>query len=153
MYYLLLVLHSTFRWLVLMALGVALYRAARGHLQRRSFTPVDDKVRHWTATIAHIQLILGILLYIKSPGVQSFYANVRTSLVSLDLSFFATYHFLFMLSAIVVLTIGSAKAKRASTDAGKFETMLVWFSVATLIILIAVPWPFSPLAARPYLRI
>jgi len=57
-----------------------------------------------------------------------------------------------MLTAIVIITIGSALAKRKKTDKEKFKTMLVWFSAALLIIFIAIPWPFSPLANRPYIR-
>jgi hypothetical protein len=57
-----------------------------------------------------------------------------------------------MFVAIVLITIGSAKAKRKSNDTQKFKTMLIWFSIALLIIFIAIPWPFSPLANRPYIR-
>ena len=61
-------------------------------------------------------------------------------------------HSSLMLTAIVLITIGSAKAKRKPTDQEKFKTMLVWFSIALLIIFIAIPWPFSPFANRPYYR-
>jgi drug/metabolite transporter (DMT)-like permease len=57
-----------------------------------------------------------------------------------------------MLTAIVLLTIGSALTKRKKDDRDKFKTMLTWFGIALIIILIAVPWPFSPFAQRPYLR-
>jgi cbb3-type cytochrome oxidase subunit 3 len=30
--------------------------------------------------------------------------------------------------------------------------MLVWFTIALIIIFIAIPWPFSPFANRPYFR-
>src|SRR3712207_6928027 len=56
-------------------------------------------------------------------------------------------------TAIVLITIGSASAKRQSADQQKFKTMLIWFSVGLVVILVAIPWPFSPLAARPYLRL
>jgi len=32
-----------------------------------------------------------------------------------------------MLASIVILTIGSAKAKREKPDETKFRTMLIWF--------------------------
>jgi len=37
-------------------------------------------------------------------------------------------------------------------DKEKFKIMLLWYGIALIIILIAIPWPFSPLANRPYLR-
>jgi hypothetical protein len=69
-----------------------------------------------------------------------------------DTAFFGILHLLFMLTAIVLITIGSAKAKRMPTDEEKFKTMLTWYSIGLIIILIAIPWPFSPLASRPYFR-
>jgi hypothetical protein len=30
--------------------------------------------------------------------------------------------------------------------------MALWFTAALLLILVAIPWPFSPFAQRPYLR-
>jgi hypothetical protein len=61
-------------------------------------------------------------------------------------------HSLMMMVAIVIITIGSAKTKRRHTDTEKFKTMAIWFTVGLLIILISVPWTFSPLASRPYFR-
>jgi cytochrome b561 len=61
-------------------------------------------------------------------------------------------HSLMMVIAIIVITIGSAKAKRKLTDREKFKTMALWFSAGLLIILSSVPWAFSPLISRPYFR-
>lgn len=152
MYPTLIFLHSVFRWLVLISLLFAIYRAYKGYSKGMPFSKTDNASRHWTATIAHIQLMIGMLLYIKSPLVQYFWKNMSTAVKSLDASFFALIHFVLMLAAIVVLTIGSAMAKRKQADREKFKTMLTWFSLALLIILIAIPWPFSPLANRPYIR-
>ena len=58
-----------------------------------------------------------------------------------------------VLIAIVFITIGSAKAKRISNDIKKFKTTAVWFTLGLIIILISIPWPFSPFDARPLLRI
>jgi hypothetical protein len=62
-------------------------------------------------------------------------------------------HILLMLVAIVLITIGSAKSKRQAKDPEKFKVMLTWFSIALLIIFLAIPWPFSPFGNRPYLRL
>ncbi|MBQ4912843.1 hypothetical protein J8L85_00240 [Maribacter sp. MMG018] len=152
MYSTVLILHSIFRWLVLLSLVYAIFRAGRGYFTKSSFSFWDNKVRHWTATIAHVQLILGMLVYMKSPLVQYYFANFKTSISNWDLTFFGLFHFTLMVVAIVLITIGSAKAKRKATDLEKFKTILLWFSIALTIIFIAIPWPFSPLANRPYIR-
>lgn len=145
-------LHSILRWLVLVSLILAIFRAYRGFTQYTIFTKTDNSIRHWTATIAHVQLVVGMTLYIQNPVIKYFWANFKEMSQQLDVLFFGIIHIFLMLVAIVILTIGSAMAERKSTDNEKFKTMLLWFSLALFIIFIAIPWPFSPLANRPYIR-
>ena len=146
MYLLLLTLHSWGRWVVLLGLLLGLGRAYRGWWERPPFTPFDNTVRHTVATLAHIQLTLGYALYFVSPLIQSFRQHGSGA------GFFRWQHVAAMSVAVVVLTIGSALAKRQSSDPAKFRTMALWFTAALLLIFLAIPWPFSPLASRPYFR-
>lgn len=152
MYQMLLYFHSIFRWLVLISLIFAIYRAWRGYRYQKPFTGTDNSIRHWTATISHIQLILGSTLYFKSPFIKGFWADLKHTIQQIDLAFFGIAHFALMALAIILITIGSALSKRKPSDQEKFHTMLIWFSIALLIIFVAIPWPFSPFANRPYLR-
>lgn len=152
MYIVLLIIHSLLRWLVLLTLVLAIFRAWRGLSKEAGFTRLDNRIRHWTATTAHLQLMVGILLYIKSPVAQYAWRGESGANGNQEIIFFAVIHALLMLAAVIVLTIGSALAKRRATDRHKFATILLWFSAAFLLIMIAIPWPFSPLASRPYLR-
>lgn len=149
---LLLFFHSLIRWAVLVTLLWSIFRAHQGYYGKHVFTTGDDKLRHWTATTAHIQLMLGILLYTQSPNAKFSLHVTGTNGQITQPFFFGVLHLLFMLLAIVVITIGSAMAKRKLTDSEKFKTILIWFSIALLIIFIAIPWPFSPLAQRPYIH-
>lgn len=152
MYKDLLIFHSFFRWLVLGALLLAIIKASIGYYQNKTFTKADNTIRHWTATIAHIQLILGIILYIKSPIIQYFWTNFSDAIKNLNTAFFGLYHFLLMLISVILITFGSALAKRKPTDKAKFKTVLLWFCLALLVIFFAIPWPFLPWVNRPYLR-
>lgn len=152
MYSTLLVFHSLIRWLVLAFLLYSIYRAFVGYLNDKPFSKTDNAFRHWTATIAHIQLMIGIILYTQSPIVKYFWRKTETGLQNLDITFYGIIHIFLMLTAIVLLTIGSALAKRQPTDKEKFKTMLVWFSIALIFIFIAVPWTFSPFSSRPNFR-
>lgn len=147
----LLILHSYLRWLVLISLLTAIYRACRGYATGSAFSARDNSIRHWTATIAHIQVALGMLVYFRSPLVSYFLKNLGAG-KNLELLFFGMIHGVLMLSAIVVLSMGSAFSKRKGSDREKFRTMLIWYTIALLLILIAIPWPFSPLAQRPLFR-
>ncbi|MBO9616297.1 MAG: hypothetical protein J7619_26620 [Dyadobacter sp.] len=148
----LLILHSINRWLVLASLLYAIGIALSGLRSGSAFSVAHNTVRHVTATIAHVQLLLGLSLYMISPVVKFDVAEAAgTGLVS-EHMFFRFIHIALMAIAVVVITIGSAKAKRVVSDGQKFRTMLVWFTIGLLIILAAIPWPFSPLAGRPYFR-
>lgn len=152
MYSTLLVLHSLTRWLVLAFLVYSIYRAYVGYANNKTFSKTDNTFRHWTATVAHIQLMIGMILYTQSPIVKYFWSETEIGFQNFDLTFYGLIHLVLMLTSIVVLTIGSALAKRKPTDTEKFKTMLVWFSVALIIIFIAIPWSFSPLSSRPNFR-
>ena len=152
MYPILLASHSLVRWLVLASLLYAIIRAYQGWRSKRSFTAVDDSVRHWTATIVHIQFLLGLGLYLVSPIVDYFLHHFHDAVHQRELRFFGMEHSVMMFLAVAVISTGSAKAKRKTTDVEKFRTVSIWFAVGLLIILTSVPWPFSPFTSRPYFR-
>lgn len=152
MYQILLFCHSIIRWLVLISLLYSIYNAYRGYGFNKRFSKTDNAVRHWTATIAHIQLVIGITLYTQSPIIKYFWSNFNEAFNNLDNTFFGLIHMVLMLTAIILITIGSALSKRKTGDKIKFKTMLIWYSISLFIIVIAIPWPFSPLANRTYFR-
>ncbi|GGE97997.1 hypothetical protein [Hymenobacter cavernae] len=151
MYLTVLALHSLFRWVVLIGVLTGIFRAYRGWLGGRTFTALDNTIRHSSATAAHVQLILGYGLYLVSPLIASF--HLRDAEHDPGALFFGVQHVALMTIAITVLTIGSALAKRQATDKEKFRTMAIWFTLALLTILVAIPWPLSPLAQRPLIRL
>jgi hypothetical protein len=153
MYLLLLSLHSFCRWLVLAGLVYTLFRAYRGWLQQRAFLPADNRLRHITATLAHIQLLLGLGLYFTSPVTGYFLHHYKQAVHERAVRFFGMEHSIMMFVAVLLITIGSVKAKRQRDAVRAFRTIAVWYSIALLVIVLSVPWPFSPMAGRPYLRL
>ncbi|MEO9872094.1 hypothetical protein [Ekhidna sp.] len=150
MYQYLLPIHSVLRWLILLFLFTSILRTVAGYYRNHTFTKWDNVLRHWTATVGHIQMIVGILLYIKSPIVQYYWDSPYP--INGEALFFSVYHIALMILAIVILTIGSAMAKRKETDKQKFKTILIWYSLCLVIMFVSIPWPFSPFANRLYLR-
>ncbi|UUC43835.1 hypothetical protein [Flavobacterium cerinum] len=152
MYPILLSLHSLFRWFVLLSLLLAIGVAAFGYIKKSAFSKSVNHLRHWTATISHIQLVIGMLLYTQSPFVSYFYDTYKSGNLNTEALFFGVIHIILMFIAILFISIGSAKAKRQTDDTQKYRTMLTWFTLGLVLIFIAIPWPFSPLASRPLLR-
>lgn len=150
MHYSLLALHSLLRWFVLAALLFALYRAYKGWFGKTPYTPTDDKARLFSVIGVHTQLIIGILLFSVSPLISTFFSDFKENVSVKALRFFAMEHNIMMLLAIVLITIGSAKVKRQTTDEAKFKTLAVWFTIGLVIILASIPWPFRAEIGRPY---
>jgi len=142
MYAILLPIHSIMRWLVMISLVYALYRSYRGWFGGREYTSTDNQVRHWSATIAHVQLVVGLYMYFISPLTDYFMYHFHEAVHDREMRFFGMEHSLMMILAIVVITIASMRAKRQATDEGKFKTLAIGYTLALLIILSSVPWPF-----------
>lgn len=152
-YSIFLVLHSLLRWFVLISLIYTMFLAYKGWFSNFSYTPRHDKIRNITVIIAHVQLLVGLVLYAISPIIHNLFQNFGEAVGESSVRFYGMEHSIMMIIAIVLITIGSAKAKRASEDIRKFKTLAIWFTIALVVILISIPWPFSPIDARPLLRI
>ncbi|HEV7381778.1 MAG TPA: hypothetical protein VGN64_18405 [Dyadobacter sp.] len=152
MYPVLLASHSLIRWLVLMSLVAATVHVWRSWKSGKKFTRSDDAIRHWTATFAHIQMTIGLILYFQSPVTAYFRENFGVAIHEREVRFFGLEHSLMMLTAVVILNVGSSLSKRRTSDQQKFKTLAVYFTIALVIILANIPWAFSPLVSRPYYR-
>lgn len=106
------------------------------------FTPLDHKGRLTVLIIAHTQLLLGFGLYFISPLVATGLADMAAAMKSSELRFWAVEHIFGMTVAIALITVGHVKSKKAATDAARFKAILVWYSLALVIILATIPWPF-----------
>ena len=153
MYSYILALHSFTRWLVLISLLHAIYSSYKGWLGKKAYTKFDNSIRHWSATIAHVQLILGLWLYFLSPLIDYFLHHFREAIHEREIRFFGMEHSIMMILGIVIITISSMASKRQETDTGKFRTLAIGYTFALLIILSSIPWPFSPMVSRPYIRL
>jgi hypothetical protein len=152
MYQYLLPLHSLTRWLVLVGLLLGIFRYYRGWLANKPFSITDNRIRIGTLVVTHIQLVIGLVLFFISPVTQYFMSNFKDAVHNRQIRFFGMEHTSVMLIAVTFITIGSVSAKRKADDKAKFKTLAIWYSIALFLILTSVPWPFSPLVSRPWMR-
>ncbi|MFA4870488.1 MAG: hypothetical protein WC623_19990 [Pedobacter sp.] len=152
MYAILLPLHSLFRWLVLIILFVAVFRAYQGRIKKYAFSSFDNTIKILTVKIVQIQFCIGIVLYILSPIVRYFLSNFSTAIHLREIRFFGMEHITMMVLAVGIITIGADKIDKAQNDYQKYRIMAMWFTIALLMILTSIPWSFSPLTSRPNIR-
>ena len=72
--------HSLVRWLMLILLIMSVFRAYNGWKSRRTFTPGDKKLVLFTLIFSHVQLLIGFVLYMVSPIVQSALADMGSAM-------------------------------------------------------------------------
>lgn len=133
--------HSGLRWLVLLFLIISIIQAFanRGKAEVKAS---DKRFPLLTLITAHTQLILGFILYFISPKVIFGAEAMKDSI----LRFFLVEHLFGMLVAIILITIGYSKFKKAETPLPKWSKILVFYTIALIIILISIPWPFTQYA-------
>lgn len=136
--------HSGLRWLVLIFLVLAIINAVGKMNRTKAFTQKDKKLGLFALIFTHVQFLIGLGLYFISPKVVFSGAAMSDSL----LRFFLVEHISLMTLAVVLITIGYSKSKRASLDAKKFKLIFWFFFIGLILILAGIPWPFQNYGAR-----
>ena len=145
MYTGLLHLHSALRWVVLILLVAATLRFLIGWFAKHSFGKGDEKLRLFTLISAHLQLVIGLVLYFISPAVQF---NDKT-MENDSLRFWSLEHILMMILAIVCITVGHSISKRKEEATAKHRILAIMFTLALVLIFSAIPWPWRAEIGRP----
>jgi len=139
MYNILVHTHSGLRWFVLLFLVWAIVMAARG-AYRQGGKPMAALLG---LVFTHIQLVIGLVLYFTSPKVIFAGLSMSNSV----LRFYLVEHIALMLAAVILVTVGYVKAKRAAEDLKMNKSILWYYSIGLLLILVSIPWPFRNLGA------
>ena len=128
--------HSGLRWIALILL-LAAVAVAIGKWQGRSgYTDGNRKLYLFTLIAIHTQLLLGLVLFFISP-------KVNLNLLSEKLyRFYTVEHTVGMLIAIVLITIGYSRSKRAIDAITKQRLIGIFYGIGLLLILASIPWPF-----------
>jgi len=147
MYSVVLFLHSWVRWIVMIAAVVAIVRAFYGWLGKKDWAKLDDQLGLLFSTSLDVQMLLGLILYIfLSPITQAAFKNLGAAMSDATLRFFTLEHLLYMLVAVVLGHVGRALSKKATEPVAKHRMAAILFGLATLAILLAIPW------SRPLFR-
>jgi hypothetical protein len=141
MYTGLLHLHDGLRWLILLVALVTLLKYFMGWFSQKSWKKSDNILGIVFASVIDLQLLTGLILYFfVSPITEAAFQNFGAAMKNADLRFYAVEHTLMMLIAVVLVHIGRSKSKKALNPKRKFGTALVFFGIAYIIILAAIPW-------------
>ncbi len=148
-YNILLVLHNLLRWVILILLLVNIFRNFSAI--NKPFTAGDKKAGLWLMISAHITLVIGLYQWFTGPWGYQLIKNIGMSEVMKNdvYRFWAVEHIIGMLIAIILITIGKGVARKNLPDVIKHKRSAWLYTIALIIILITIPWPFREGIGRP----
>ena len=131
--------HNLLRWVVLVLGLLALVKAYQGISGDRPYAAARRIGLFFTASL-HVQLLLGLGLFMVSPFIQRAMGDMRTTMADAPTRFFVAEHPTVMVAAVVLLTIGGIVAKNATNDAARHRKALVFVGITMLMLLMGIPW-------------
>lgn len=149
-YSLLVHLHSIGRWIVLLLLLIAIFNSLVAG--KRPWIRTDARTGTILVIFADLMLLLGLAIwyfgpkgykYIESMGLSGVMKNSMTR-------FFAVEHLVMMLIAIILIHIGKVQGRKPISDRAKHRRTLIFYLLALIIILAAIPWPFRQAGSHWY---
>ena len=128
-------LHSTLAIILLLALVVTIIITWVNYAGNK---PYNRKIALLGLISAHLQLVIGLVLYFISPlGLKSFSGeNMGNSLSRL----YFLEHPLMMVLAIVLITVGYSKAKKLVDPQKANCTVLIFYIIGLIFVLSRIPW-------------
>ena len=131
-------LHSYWAYLVLLVVTLATINSIIGMITKKEFGAKDFRIALFALIVTHIQLLIGIVLYVFANNfgeveMGEIMKNATLRLKNIE-------HPLLMLVAITLLTIGYSKHKNKRTSSAKFKTLAIPYTLALIAILAMIPW-------------
>ena len=134
--------HSGWAYLALLLLVVAIVNSIIGMSRNKAFSANDRKMGLFAMVFTHIQLVIGLILYFVSPKGYALISQVGMSTVmkTAELRLTVIEHPVTNILAIMFITIGWSKCKKAITSAEKFKSIAVFYAIGLILLLSRIPW-------------
>lgn len=143
MYSTLLGLHSGLRYIVLILLVLALVGAIIGLFGKKAYTEGNRKINLFAMIFTHTQFLVGLILYFFSPMVN--YSNMGEAMKDAMTRYWTVEHSVMMLFAIILITVGHSRSKKASEAFNKHRSVALYYGLAVLVIVVAIYQSGRPL--------
>jgi len=131
-------LHSYWAYLVLLIVILATINSIIGMITKKEFGAKDFRIALFALIVTHIQLLIGIVLFVVANNFGEIEMGEIMKNASLRLR--NVEHPLLMVIAITLLTIGYSKHKNKRTSSAKFKTLAIPYTLALVAMLAMIPW-------------
>lgn len=135
--------HSFIPYLLLIALAVSSIVFLVARASKSTFKPGHKTLSLLVLILAHLQFLFGLGLYAISPLTKAAFQSGQI-MKEPTYRFYAVEHIAIMIVAIVLITVGYSRAKRASTDSAKFGRLGWFYLIGLVLALSRIPWDVWP---------
>ncbi|PWK70862.1 hypothetical protein LX99_04570 [Mucilaginibacter oryzae] len=122
--------HSGFRYVVIILVLLAIVRAFMGWLGKGPYGEGNRKLNLFAMISVHTQFLLGIILFFISPMVQFGKETMKNPITR----YWTVEHWVMMVIAIALITIGHSKSKKAALPEAKHKAVAVFYLIGLIII-------------------
>ena len=141
MYQPILLIHSWFRWIILILMVVVIIKSILGMVNKDSYSKLDGILSLSMVNSLRVQFVIGLVLYIfLSPITESAFADFGAAMKDASIRYFAVEHIFVMFVGIGLVEAGAAKAKRATEEAKKYKFQMIFFALSLIIMLSRIPF-------------
>lgn len=135
-------LHSFLRWVILLLLLVAIFKSLGAG--SRPFTNSHKKAGLFLMVAVDIEFLVGLIQWITGAfGLKVIQDQGMAAVMkNATLRFFAVEHIAMMFIAVALVHIGKSFAKKNISDRKKHRKTVLFYVLALIVILAAIPWPF-----------
>ncbi len=135
-------IHSYWAYLTLLLIVLASLNALKGVFSKGEFKNNDFRISLFALIVTHIQVLIGLLLFMFSPSAMGAIKANGMGAVMKDtlLRYFSVEHPLMMIIAVVLITIGFSKHKKKEDSSQKFKTIAIFYTIALILVLSRIPW-------------
>ena len=136
-------IHNLLRYVILILFVVQLIVYWKGYLRKGEWSPIAGKILKFLTISLDVQLLFGIVLYFfLSPITSAALNDFGGAMKNGTLRFFAVEHVVAMIAVIALIHIAGSKIKKSASDEKKWKEGAVLTTIAFVILLLAIPWPF-----------
>jgi len=149
MFSLVLVLHSLWRWVVLVLAVVVIARAVSAMKSDRAFDATDNKLGAAFLGSVHLQVLVGLIMHFAlSPTVKAAMHMGGAAMRDAVLRFWFVEHIAMGVLVAILVTVVRVRAKKLATDKAKHKFIAIGTITALAVMLAMIPWPFRPRVGR-----
>ena len=129
--------HSGIMWLAVAMLVLSVLLSVLTLIKKEETTATKwFRLFKFTKWAFYVQALLGIVLLFISEKVHFGEGFMKSS----DLRFYGMEHPLMMLIVVGLMAIGLFKSKKKPTAIQKNKTVMIYFSIALIVVLMMIPW-------------